>query len=83
MVKKLGLLGYFEASASENINVDQVFFTVAQRAYQIEKEERSRQQLDPKTILGDDGYGIKGRTSTSIQLEPFKQAKKKKKNNCC
>jgi hypothetical protein len=38
MCKRLGLLGYFETSASQNMNVDDAFFRVALRAFEIEKE---------------------------------------------
>lgn len=63
MCDRLGLLGYFETSASQNMNVDEAFFKVALRAFEIEKE------LSEKDILAQNlmaGATRQGRSSTSL-----------------
>ena len=63
MCSRLGLLGYFETSASQNMNVDEAFFRVALRAFEIEKE------LGEKDVVAQNlmnGMTRQGRSSTSL-----------------
>ena len=39
--KTYGCIGYYETSASANINVDEAFFSVATKAFQKEEEANS------------------------------------------
>ena len=83
LVQKLQLLAYFEASASTNANVDTAFFTVAYKAYEIQKkllvDEQEDQQNQYFKLTGNE---IKGRTSTMLNLEDY-VPHKKKKGKCC
>ena len=45
MCVRLGLSGYFETSANDNINVDMFFYSVALGAYYIEKQIKTQEQL--------------------------------------
>ncbi|CDW86971.1 ras-related protein rab-35-like [Stylonychia lemnae] len=85
LTKRLGLLQYFETSASSNLNVDQLFFTVAHQSYQIEKEQQHNNEIlgQQNIKLSGDSNGIRGRTSTSIQLEQYGTVKKKRRSACC
>jgi len=38
MVDKMGLLAFFETSASTNVNVNEAFYKVAMKAFEIEKQ---------------------------------------------
>ena len=40
--RKLGIKDYYETSASSSLNVDKAFFTVAMRAYEIDKNQNER-----------------------------------------
>jgi GTPase SAR1 family protein len=37
MCRRLELLRYFDASASENMNVDEIFYTIAIKAFETDK----------------------------------------------
>jgi hypothetical protein len=37
MVQRLELISYFEASASQDLNVDEIFYTIALKAFETDK----------------------------------------------
>ena len=70
LCKKLEIQAYFEASASENVNVDELFFTIALKAHEIEQTARE----DNPYIMADNyqiSEKIRGRTSTNLQMENY------------
>lgn len=88
LCKRLNLLQYFETSASSNLNVDELFYTVTMKAYQ---QDRDIKEQESMVSIGKDSNqdrGVRiGRTSTHIQLDQFNNVKKKGKSGngggCC
>ena len=85
MCKRLEVQSYFETSASSNLNVDQLFFTVAMKAYEIEMMMQKIQDENPYQM--GQSYGsaekIRGRTSTNIQLDNYLSVNRKGRSRCC